>query len=1080
MPKPVIQIEDSEIDEEDQPGGTVLEGGNAARPTVCIPVAAAGSKKTKLATLSPPKPSRVKNRSKNEVFRSTYNKRNQRALEESIGTFRAKALSQRTRRTVLTEKAFFVAQALYNYTRRVDCEAGCLFETDEELNSDLTQEAEELLQGWREGIRENDEVDCCDWVDEFECNDESRGWVKMYSIRVETYAAGGETVMKLDEDGDETDEVDFILPKDHPGAIYVHFHGFEDDDKWIHLTESHIMPKGAHKKSVDALEKYNVLQKRKMKRAVLNSQNSPQKRRKVYDASPKADKCIEVIQSTRNDNFAKIDDSRTGEHDLMLVDGGRNSPLSIDGGVTTSAGTSVDGVADEVSAKTKRDPEVTQISANDLLMQNVGETPKKLPPSPQVVAQDPGVDSRINERQTIKTPVRNLTSTKKRSATKSSGKKKKSKKPSQQTNTDIVEQSWICVECKESECNEDSESHLVICEGECKRPFHVICAGLEDAPTKEETWTCEDCQRKKHQCAICGEFGEDDKDVFLCKKRGCGMFYHESCLSMYDIEIDATQIDDFDAKNPEDFPRPKFVCPAHKCLVCCSDHVNAKFATEAAFQPKAGPLYRCLECPNSFHIGCIPPAARFHELALLCPEHRDSKLPYIDIENSMQMAYSLEVDRKRDKLNASIEKKNSIGTGTCTMKNDIKVDASKGDGFIPLNINVFGKMLGQSSMESLAFRAPNNFRDDVHSKPPQYVNIHTLRYGSKKPKRLPPSEGGTCHCIKIDDDDAPSCGVQCLNRVSMVECIGGPTKRGGSGEKNPYWNCNCGPKCGNRRIGTRQIARCRPKREGGKGWGLIALDGVQKDDLVLEYVGEVIDEQTKDDRLAEWSKEHPNDPNFYIMELQPGWFIDARVLGNMSRFINHSCDPNCALIPMNVGGYMRIGIFCTKEVAPGEFLSYDYRFDTRDGSKFACLCGAENCRGTMKGGVKNESAPKVAESKTKKQLIVEAKQRIEKDLKFLTDVKKSEKNRLNSTGLLIPGASSEGGQTVANGPQSRLKRDVQEYRVCLWRNVVVGANFYGRYWRRNSTKYAKKKVAGVDRISRLPQIDVLQTFAPKG
>lgn len=67
------------------------------------------------------------------------------------------------------------------------------------------------------------------------------------------------------------------------------------------------------------------------------------------------------------------------------------------------------------------------------------------------------------------------------------------------------------------------------------------------------------------------------------------------------------------------------------------------------------------------------------------------------------------------------------------------------------------------------------------------------------------------------------------------------------------------------------------------------------DDLVLEYVGEVIDKQTKDDRLSEWSKEHPNDPNFYIMELQPGWFIDARLLGNMSRFINHSCDPNCKL-----------------------------------------------------------------------------------------------------------------------------------------------------------------------------------------
>ena len=173
---------------------------------------------------------------------------------------------------------------------------------------------------------------------------------------------------------------------------------------------------------------------------------------------------------------------------------------------------------------------------------------------------------------------------------------------------------------------------------------------------------------------------------------------------------------------------------------------------------------------------------------------------------------------------------------------------------------------------------------------------------------------------------------------------------------------------------------------------------------------------------------------------------------------------------------MRIGIFCTKDVAPGEFLCYDYRFDTRDGSKFACLCGAENCRGTMKGGVKNACESKLIENKTKKQLIAEAKHRMEKDFKFLADLKKSEKGRLNLTGLLLPGASNEGGHLVANGPQSRIKRDVQEYRVCLWRNVVIGANLYARYWRRYSTKGVRKESTGVDRISRLPKIDVLQTF----
>jgi hypothetical protein len=68
----------------------------------------------------------------------------------------------------------------------------------------------------------------------------------------------------------------------------------------------------------------------------------------------------------------------------------------------------------------------------------------------------------------------------------------------------------------------------------------------------------------------------------------------------------------------------------------------------------------------------------------------------------------------------------------------------------------------------------------------------------------------------------------------------------------------------------------RPAREHGKGWGLVTVNGVSKGDLIQEYVGEVIDETTKNDRLLEWARDHPNDPNFYVMRLETGWYIDAR------------------------------------------------------------------------------------------------------------------------------------------------------------------------------------------------------------
>ena len=52
----------------------------------------------------------------------------------------------------------------------------------------------------------------------------------------------------------------------------------------------------------------------------------------------------------------------------------------------------------------------------------------------------------------------------------------------------------------------------------------------------------------------------------------------------------------------------------------------------------------------------------------------------------------------------------------------------------------------------------------------------------------------------------------------------------------------------------------------------------------------------------------PRDHDFYIMELQHGIFVDGKHKGNHSRFINHSCDPNCELVRWNVRGRIHIGI----------------------------------------------------------------------------------------------------------------------------------------------------------------------------
>jgi hypothetical protein len=271
-----------------------------------------------------------------------------------------------------------------------------------------------------------------------------------------------------------------------------------------------------------------------------------------------------------------------------------------------------------------------------------------------------------------------------------------------------------------------------------------------------------------------------------------------------------------------------------------------------------------------------------------------------------------------------------------------------------------------------------------------------------------------------------------------VECFGDSFN---SGEKtNKHSNCKVGLKCCNRKLGQRKFAKCKPAREHGKGWGLTLGASVMKGDLIQEYVGEVIDETTKTQRLADWAEEHPNDPNFYVTALKHGWFIDARLNANLSRFINHSCEPNCILLPINVGGHVRNSIFAMRDIIAGEFLSYDYQFDTRQGDRFACRCGARKCRGTMKGGAAVADA---TIKRTKNVLWQDARARFDRDKKFLEECTEDEEKRGSQVDATVPGAESKD-ETVAAGAKDRHRDTVQRNRIFLWRNVVRGSDFAAR------------------------------------
>jgi len=440
---------------------------------------------------------------------------------------------------------------------------------------------------------------------------------------------------------------------------------------------------------------------------------------------------------------------------------------------------------------------------------------------------------------------------------------------------------------------------------------------------------------------------------------------------------------------------------------------------------------QCLECPISYHITCIPLSAKFHELALLCHEHSvNGKLPYLDPESSFQQ----QVEHKADEFLASRHGASAIKKRRRESRSKNRVFPVSGSELTIAETSLLDKRPEKKSKEEVEsllsyFCLPCNNRDEVYAKPPAFRHVHSLQYDLKnRPARIP-FTGDSCHCMD-------SCGEDCYNRMLYTECFGDIKKKTAT-------NCPVGLNCGNRQLSRRKFVRCEPKREHGRGWGLITLENIAKGRLVQEYVGEVIDAATKNERLSKWAEEHPNDINFYIMSLTNGWYVDAREVANLSRFINHSCDPNCIITPVNVGGYMRNAVMALRDINSGEFLSYDYHFETIDGAKFLCHCGSSKCRGTMKE-LGNSKVAEDDSSKSASKLWDEAKTLFEKERKFVTEYYGGEEKRRLSVAESVPEKDNPE-ELVANGPQLRNRQAVLRTKIFLWRNAVQGAFFHNRY-----------------------------------
>src|SRR5262245_39334710 len=98
--------------------------------------------------------------------------------------------------------------------------------------------------------------------------------------------------------------------------------------------------------------------------------------------------------------------------------------------------------------------------------------------------------------------------------------------------------------------------------------------------------------------------------------------------------------------------------------------------------------------------------------------------------------------------------------------------------------------------------------------------------------------------------------------------------------------------------------------------GGFALRHIPKGTRIVEYTGDRITP-----READLRQDRKRSERTYFFTVNSRVVIDASHRGSRARFINHSCEPNCAST-VDKG---RVYIESTRDIEPGEELTYDYR-----------------------------------------------------------------------------------------------------------------------------------------------------------
>ncbi|KAF2461100.1 hypothetical protein BDY21DRAFT_297795 [Lineolata rhizophorae] len=256
-----------------------------------------------------------------------------------------------------------------------------------------------------------------------------------------------------------------------------------------------------------------------------------------------------------------------------------------------------------------------------------------------------------------------------------------------------------------------------------------------------------------------------------------------------------------------------------------------------------------------------------------------------------------------------------------------------------------------------------------------------------------------CECLEYAAVDTARLSEEQRERYSLIQANGGEGDTSGMPKRFPYHspfgnraeclvpfylesrhpiyecnvNCGCKGNCKTIVVQKGRQVRLQIFKTRDRGWGLKTLQDLKEGQFIDTYRGEIITdaEATRREEAATSRK----DSYFYSLDkfadsqgLQPEdlYVIDGEYMGGPTRFMNHSCEPNCRqyTVSWNKNDFMiyEIAFFAIRPIRAGEELTFDYLDkDDIDESQSTSKSGQEKSSGDGGGAASTDASLKPVE-----------------------------------------------------------------------------------------------------------------------